>query len=97
MLYWHCTSDMLKSGAMDNKGGHEFTKDVGRDISPGDCEVVDLTSTVTKNGRLTKRLITDLSCGGNLKVPTKLNNPGFGCVEARLPDTLDMVVDTTDK
>ena len=97
MLYWQCTSNMLISGAMGNKGGHEFTTDAGRDISPGACEVVDLTSTVTKNGRLTKRLITDLSCGVNLKVPTKLNNPGFGCVEATLPDTLDIVVDTTDK
>ena len=66
MLYWHCISGILKSGAMDNKGGHEFTTDVGRDISPGACEIVDLTSTVTKNSRLTKRLITDLSCGGNL-------------------------------
>ena len=97
VLHWCSTSDMLKSGVMDNKGGHEFTTDVGRDISQGACEVVDLTSTVIENGRLTKRLIPGGSCGGNLKVPPKLNNPGFVCVEATLPDTLDMVVNTTDK
>ena len=48
---------MLTAGDMDNKGGHEFTTDLGRDISPSVCEVVDLTSAVTNNGRLTGRLI----------------------------------------
>ena len=31
---------------------------IGRDIYPGACEVSDLTSVVTKNGRLTERLIS---------------------------------------
>ena len=35
------TSGVLTAGAMDNKGGHELTTDVGRGINPGTCEVVD--------------------------------------------------------
>ena len=72
----HCTSGVLTAGALDNKGGHELTTDVGRDIDPGACEVVDLTSAVTRNGRLTGRLIPGGSCGGGLEVSPELNIAG---------------------
>ena len=77
-----CTSGMLTAGDMDNKRGHEFITGLGRDISPSVCEVVDLTSAVTSNGRLTERLIPGGPCEGGLKVLTKLNNAGTECVEA---------------
>ena len=94
---WHCTSGVLTAGTVDNKGGHELTTDVGRDIGPGTCEVVDLTSTVTRNGRLTGRLLPGGLCGGGLKVTPELNTACSECGEATSQDTLDMVVDTTGK
>ena len=91
-----CTGSMLIAGDMDNEGGHEFTTDVGRDISLGTCEIVDFTFAVTSNGRLTGRLILGGPCGGGLEVPSKLNNAGSQCVE-KPQDILDMATDISDK
>ena len=52
---WRCTGGMLTAGGMDDKGGYELITDVGRDINTGSCEIMDLTSAVTRNGRLTGR------------------------------------------
>ena len=76
---------------------HELTTDVGRNISPGTCEVVDPTSTVTRDSRLTGRLLPGGPCGGGLEVPPKLNNAGYEFVEATSQETLDIVIDTTGK
>ena len=89
-----CTSGVLTAGALDNKRGHELTTDVGRDIGLGACKVVDLISAVTRNGRLTGRL---MPCGGGLEVPPELNSASSEYVEATSQDTLDIVVDTTGK
>ena len=78
-----CTSGVLTAGALDNKGGHELTTDVGRDIGPGACEVVDLTSAVTRNGRLTGRPLPGRSCGGGLEVPSELNTASSECVNMK--------------
>ena len=92
-----CTGGMIIAGAMDNEGGHELTTDVGRDISSGACEVVDLTFAVTtSSGRLTGRLIPGGPCGGGLEVLPKPNNAGSEFAE-KLQDILNMATDISGK
>ena len=82
---------MLTGGAVDNKGGHELITDVGTDVSTASCEVMDLTSAITRKDRLTGRLIPGGPCVG-LEVLPELNNAACECVEATSQDTLDMVL-----
>ena len=77
-----CTRGMLTAGALDNKRGHKLTTDVSRDIGPGACKVVDLTSAVTRNSRLTGGPIPGGPCGGGLEVSPALNTTSSECVEA---------------
>ena len=88
---------MPSPGAMDNKGGHELITDVGRDVSTGSCEVMDLTSAITRKGRLTGKLIPGGPCVGGLEVPPELNHAVCKFVEATSHDTLDIIGDTTGK
>ena len=70
---------------------------VDRYINPVVCEVMDLSSAVTSNGRLIGRLILVGPCGGGLEVPTSLNGSSTECVEVTSGGTLDIVVDTIGK